>query len=356
MPENRSNTPAAGTGAPSPFAGPPSAGDRWVRRAILLVALALVAVVAWLGFNYYQDMRLATSEAPSARAVSNLRNIVTKDPDNALARVRLAEAMMANDQAEEAVEQLQQALKIDKDNIPALMDLGLVAMDRTEWQKAEGYWRRVIDLLKSNEMASQDKRLASAHYDLGTTLVELKRYEEAVAELKESIRIKRDASPVHYMLSVAYARLNLAEQQKKELQIVVAFDPQEPQANYDLGRLLLKEGDAAGAAELFRIAADRAPDEIDLPQQALDEFGDAPAHLSTARRLQAKEPKKALDEARIAAAIDPSSADAVRLTAVLWERAGDAKRAQNAWERLLELIPGDAKAASEIKRLNPNGN
>jgi tetratricopeptide (TPR) repeat protein len=345
---------ASPANAATPFEPSVRRADRWLNRAIVASALAVLGVLLYLGVSYYQDARLADTQSPAARAVSNLRNIVTASPNNAMARVRLAEAMMANGQQREAVDQLGEALKIDKELVPAMTDLGLIAMEQREWKKAEEYWGSVIELLKRNPMSGQDQRLADSYYYLGTTLVELKRYEEAVADLKESVRIKRDAAPVHYMLSVAYQRLGLPDQQKRELEIVVAFDPQNAQANYDLGLLMLTAGDAAGAAELFRIAADRAPDGITDPQKQLDALGDAATHLAAARRYTSSDPKKALAEARIAAAIDPADPELVRLIAQLWEKTGDVKRAQNAWERLLELVPGDKQATDEIKRLNPD--
>jgi len=345
---------AAPTGETSPFATPPRRYDRWLNWGIAAAAVAVLGVLLFLGVTYYQDAHRADTESPSARAVSNLRKMVTASPNNAMARVRLAEAMMANGQESEAIEQLGEALKIDKELTPALTDLGLIAMERREWTKAEEYWGTIIGLLKRDSMSGQDQRLSEAYYYLGTTLVELKRNEEAVANLKESVRIKRDSAPVHYMLSVAYQRLGLPEQQKRELDIVVAFDPENAQANYDLGLLLLKAGDKAGAAELFRVAADHAPAGITDPQKQLDALGEAAAHLAEARRYKDSDPKKALAEARIAAALDPANPDSVRLIAQLWEKTGDTKRAQNAWDRLLELVPGDKQATDEIKRLNPD--
>jgi Tfp pilus assembly protein PilF len=156
------------------------------------------------------------------------------------------------------------------------------------------------------------------------------------------------------MLSVAYQRLGLPDMQQQELTIVLAFDPQEAQANYDMGLLLLKQGDVAGAAELFRIAADRAPEGVTDPQKQLDLLGSAATRLAQAVELQKSDPKRALVDARIAAALEPSSASAVRLVAQLWEANKDPKRAQNAWERLLELVPGDAQATDAIKRLTSN--
>ncbi|MDO8964517.1 MAG: tetratricopeptide repeat protein [Coriobacteriia bacterium] len=336
----------------SPFDATGRRGDRIVEWAIRIAAALAIGLVLYIGWSYYQDWRLSQTQSPAARAIANLRNSVGASPNSAILRVRFAEALLANGQRGEAIAQLDAALKIDPEFPSALSALGLIAMDQEEWPKAEGYWIKLIDILSKGEMAKNDQRLADAYYDLGTTLVELKRYEEAVTNLKESLRIKRDASPVHYMLSVAYARLGLPEQQQKELEIVVAFDPNLAQANYDLALLLLKKGDRATAAELLRIAVDRAPTGVELPQQELAKFGDAETHLALARSLKASDPKKALQEARIAAALDTMNADTVRLIAQLWDKTGDKTKAQNAWERLLELIPGDTEATAAIKRLN----
>jgi tetratricopeptide (TPR) repeat protein len=351
MDETRNMIDADETAGPSPFGPRKAPVEPWIKLATWTVGVAIVAVAAFIGWSYYNDVQLSRTQSATARAVSNLSNIVAKNPSNATARVRLAEAMIANDQQSEAILQLQEALKIDKENVAALSDLGLIAMDRKEWKKAEEYWIQLIDLLSADQMSSKDQRLAEVYYFLGTTFVEERRYEEAVANLKESIAIKRDSSPVHYMLSVAYQRLEIPDQQRQELEIVLAFDPTQAQANYDLGLLTLKDGDVAQAAEMFRISADNAPANVVEPQKELDKLGEADARLASARELREEEPKKALTEARIAAAIDPKNADAVRLVAQLWEAEKDPKRAQNAWERLLELVPGDPTATDAIKRL-----
>jgi tetratricopeptide (TPR) repeat protein len=339
---------------PSPFGQHGTPADRWIKVVTWALAVCVVGVGAYLGWSVYSDTKLRETQSPGARAVANLEAIVTKSPNVAMARVRLAEALMANDQQSEAITQLEAALQLEKDNIAALTDLGLVAMQRSEWKSAEAYWTKLVPLLSGEDMSAQDQRLADVYYYLGTTFVEEKRYEEAVANLKQSIQIKRDSSPVHYMLSVAYQRLGLPDMQQQELTIVLAFDPQEAQANYDMGLLLLKQGDVAGAAELFRIAADRAPAGVTEPQKQLDLLGSAATRLAQAVELQKSDPKRALIDARIAAALEPSNASAVRLVAQLWETNKDPKRAQNAWERLLELVPGDAQATDAIKRLTSN--
>jgi tetratricopeptide (TPR) repeat protein len=157
------------------------------------------------------------------------------------------------------------------------------------------------------------------------------------------------------MLSIAYRELGYPDKQQEELQITLAFDPNHAQANYDLGLLYLKAGDVASAAELFRIAADTAPDGVVLPQVELDKIaakGSAADHLAKAKSLVGKSVDAALTEARIAAALDPASVEAVRLVGQLWEKKGEKSRALNAFTRLLEMAPSDAEANEAIKRLS----
>jgi tetratricopeptide (TPR) repeat protein len=338
----------------SPF-GPHSApADRWLKLATWALVIAVVLVSGYLAVSYFSDLRLRDTQSPAARAIANLEAMVAKSPSVALGHVRLAEALMANGQQSDAIVQLNTALKLEKDNVAALTDLGLIAMQRRDWVQSEANWKKLITLLSSAEMANEDQRLADVYYYLGTTYVELSRYEDAVANLKESIKIKRDSSPVHYMLSVAYQRLGLTELQQEELTVVLAFDPTQAQANYDMGMLMLKQGDIASAAELFRIAADGAPAGITDPQKQLDLLGKASDRFAQAVANKTKNPKQALSDARIAAALDPSDVAAVRLVAELWEVNKDPKRAQNAWERVLELVPGDVQATDAIKRLTTN--
>jgi len=336
----------------SPFGTNAFTVDRGLKIAITAVLVAVLAVGGYLGWAYYANTRLATTQSPSARAVANLQAIVTRSPGVAAARVKLAEAMVANDQLDDAIVQLKAALEIEKDNSAALTDLGLIAMQRREWKLAETYWIRLVDVLRAAEMSSKNTALADVYYYLGTTYVEEKRYEDAVANLKASLTIRRDSSSTHYILAIAYQRLGYQDMQEQELKVVVAFDPRHAQANYDLAVIALGRGDKAQAAELLRISVDNAPEGVTQPDEALAALGAASEHLATALRLEASDPAKALSEARIAAALDPGNLPAVKAVAELAERQKDKARALNAWKRYLELVPGDKTATDAIQRLS----
>ncbi|MDO8915519.1 MAG: tetratricopeptide repeat protein [Coriobacteriia bacterium] len=329
--------------------------DRSLDIAIRVITVVVIVLSAYLTYMLWDNSRVQAVSSPSGRAVENLRAAVKAAPGNPMVRVRLAEALVFAGRMPEAVEQYNAALELKKDYVPALSGLANLAMQDKQYATAVSYWTKIIKMLEGTS-SSRSPDLEGAYYGLGVTYLEMKKYEEAVLNLKESLRMKSSASDTHYMLSVAYRELGYPDKQREELNITLAFEPKNAQANYDAGMLALKEGDVATAAESFRTATNWAPAGIDLPRKELDKIaakGSASVRLANA--LASKESTTALSEARISAALDPTNVTPVRIVARLWEEFGEKTRALNAYERIVELVPGDAQATQAIKRLRPDG-
>ena len=124
-----------------------------------------------------------------------------------------------------------------------------------------------------------------------------------------------------------------------------------PEANYDLGMLYLTDGDKASAAELFRRAVDNAPGREE-PLDELLALGPFEDRIATAESLAGSDPAAALPEARIAAALEPTDIDAVRLVARLLKTIGSSPEdEQAAWDRVLDLVPDDPEALEALAAL-----
>lgn len=324
--------------------------SRQLDVAVKAVGVLILVALLYLGYTAWDYQRRTQNTTIAARAVANLAEAVRKDPKNPNARILLAQALAGQGRLNEAIEQFQAALKLDEDNPAALEGLGMIALKQQQWATAEGYFRRIIDQLRGGQYAGADLRLERAYYYLGVTLIKRKQYEDAAAYLKEALRIRRDASDTHYALSVAYRELGIADKSKAELETALAFDPLLPEANYDLGRLLVEDGDLAGAAEAFRRAIDGAPGQPE-PLAELQKLGPFEERLAKATELLATDKKAALVEARIAAALDPKSVDAARVKARLLTELGTAKDAADAWEKVLELAPEDPEAIAALDKL-----
>lgn len=325
--------------------------SRQLDVALKAVAALIAVVLLYLGYTAWDYHRRTRTTTIAARAVENLAEVVRSDPKNPGARILLAQALAAQGRLNEAVEQFQAALKIEEDNPAALEGLGMIAMRQQEWATAEGYWRRIIASLRSGQFAAADQRLERAYYYLGVTLIKRRQYEDAVAYLKEALRIRRDASDTHYALSVAYRELDILDKARQELETALAFDPLLPEANYDLGRLLVEDGDLAGAAEAFRRSIDGAPGQPE-PLAELEKLGPFEERLEKARSLLATDKKAALVEARIASALDPRDVEAARIKARLLQELGSVKDAADAWEKVLQLAPEDPEAVAALDQLS----
>jgi predicted negative regulator of RcsB-dependent stress response len=329
-----------------------NANERWIDIGIWVAGAAVVGLIAFIGWSYWSHYQSERAASPAARAVESLIAIVKAKPQDVTLRLQLAEALVADNRSDEAVQQVKAALTIKKDFAPALIAMGKLARIRKEYQTAEGYFLKVLDQSTTNQ-ALDSANIDEAYYNLGIIYLEQKRNEEAVEAFKGALGVRKDASDSHYLLSVAYGRLGFIDKQKQELDITLAFDPKNAQANYDRGLMALKEGDRAEAAELFRIAADNVTT-IDLPQkqlQLLASEASAEDRMQRAQELSATNLDKALSEARIAAALEPTNVDAARLVARLADRKKDTAGARSAWQQVLHLSANDTEALAALKRL-----
>ncbi len=167
--------------------------------------------------------------------------------------MRLAQALSVAGRSEDAVEQYQAVLKLNKEWVPALSGIGFELMKQKDWKGGEEYFKRVIALTegKTPQMSGGSSG-EIANYYVGIARMEQRDYSGAAGYLKQALRMRRDASDTSYALSVCYRKLDIIDGQKEMLEYTLQFDPNMPEANYDYGLLLLAEGKTAEAAEHFR--------------------------------------------------------------------------------------------------------
>lgn len=326
----------------------------WLDIAIKVTAVLVVVGILFLIYTVVMTNISDKDKTPAARAAKNLAAAVRQDPDNAEARILFADALAASGDVRGATEQYQAALQLRAEDPRALAGLATLSMRQREWRTAEGYWRQIIEQLETGEYTGVDQRLEKAYFYLGSTLMEVKDYEEAALYLKQALRIRRDASDTYYMLAIAYREMDSPAKYEENILMTLQFDPLLAEANYEYGTILLAKGDKAGAAERFRTALDNAPAGRPEPRDALDAMGTSEEHLENARGFAAsKDASAALSEARIAAAIDPTETEATRLVAQLQEQLGNVAMARAAWGLVLTVEPNDADAKAALVRLGP---
>jgi Tfp pilus assembly protein PilF len=320
--------------------------------AIIAVAVVVVCLGAYLGLSIWAQNRADVGATPASRAIESLSQQVRQNPNNIAVRMQLAQAFSVAGRDKDAVRQYELVLSINKDYVPALSGLGFTALRNKDWKTGEGYFRRVVTLMEGTESRPSNSSLETAYFYLGTALMEQKKYEEAIGTFKAAIRMRRDASDSHYALAKCYEKIGVMDGYREELKTTLLFDPAMPEANYDYGQLLLKDGDVAGAAEHFRTAVDEAPG-VELPQKALDALGTASERLTAAKKLAAEKSfVKATVEARVSVALDPESVPAHMLLASLYESTKKQDKAAEVYRAVLQIDPGNPEAEKGLKRVD----
>lgn len=324
-----------------------------VRPLDAAIAVAMIVVIGlggYLGFSVWSAQRQLKSASPVYRGLDELVAAVRENPDDLALRVRLAQALSLAGRRNEAVKQYESILKVKDDHAPALAGLGTIALREKDYKTAEKYYRQVIEIAAKDSESANSAGLEQAYFYLGTAIMEQKRYEEAAGYFKEALRLKRDSSTTHYLLAVCLRELELPEAYRESLGNTLLFDPAHPEANYDYGRILLAEGDEAGAAEHFRISANAAPN-VEIPRKALEALGPWEKRMETARGLEKSDRGRALVEARVAAALKPRSAETFVLLGDLYAGAGNKVKARESYSHALGMDAENDAAKAGLERV-----
>jgi Tfp pilus assembly protein PilF len=319
--------------------------------AIVLVGVAILVVGAYFAYSIWSNNESLRNSSPASREIQALTKALKKKPNDVETRMRLAQALSVNGRSRDAVEQYQEVLKLNKDWVPALSGIGFELLKQKDWKGGEDYFKRVIALTEGKTPDLPGGSSGEiANYYVGIALMEQRDYSGAAGYLKNALRMRRDASDTAYALSVCYAKLGIPDGQREMLQYTLQFDPRMPEANYDYGLMLAADGKPADAAEHFRTSTDAAPYKSE-PKVELAKFGSAASRLGKADGLASTDASAALVEARIAAAVNPQSVKAYLLVGQLYEKLNKGAKAKVAYDRVLELDPGNPDATAALKRV-----
>lgn len=316
------------------------------------VLLAAVLVVGGLfGYNIWQVRQNRLNSTPALRLIEDLKVQVRENPNDAALRVRLGESYAAAGQYDEAVEQLQNALKIDPEHTGAFLDLGIVATVENDYDSAIRYFEKVVELTEGSEFEGVNDRRETALYNLGIIMLDREQYEDAIGYLKGALRIRRDASDTYYHLARGYQGLEEYDAAIEQLEIGLQFDPNYAQAHFLMGQLYTLLDDPINASVHFKLAADLVPD-ADPPQEALAAYGTEEEILAKGETaLGDGQVEEALTQALIATNIFPDSVEANLFHARVLEKRDNLDDAISVYNKVLELDANNDEAKSALERL-----
>lgn len=288
-------------------------------------------------------------------ALQEVQAALKIDPDSVDAHTNLGMILVDKEQGDAAVEEYKRALALDSDNGAVHNNLGVVYYNRQQWKQAEYEFRKALegdlrDPYAHHNLASallQEGHLAESIKECGKTLgydpnyfpaystrglVEdkLGRDVQGLADLRRVVQAAGD--PAQALLDLAdplrqFAGPTLAARQ---FQDILRLYPPSAAGEEALGRLLLAGGqDTAAAGEFQRTV------ELD-PSRATGHFLLARALLRLSRQAEAA------SEARAALKIEPKSAEALNTLGMALYQDGQTKEGRAQWQAVLSLDNKDA--------------
>lgn len=253
------------------------------------------------------------------QAAAGLERFLTHAPGHIQARQLLGLSLVELGRNDEAIAQLERTINVAPDDPAILYGLGIsylrqqyagvneiierlaklptgqAASHLLRGQTLLGrfeFERALAELEQAAKMSPDLPRLA---YSLGLAYLKLGRNKEAIAALeKELRRTPQDFSTLYYLAYLHEANEELTASRQK-LDAALKLEPQSPEANALLGKILAKQGKPAEALAPLEGAVARDPNDPDkrfLLARVYQQLGrrtDAAREFTEVQRLKAKQ-------------------------------------------------------------------
>jgi len=205
----------------------------------------------------------------------------------------------------------------------------LCELDAAQAQTNESGYEAALALCRrASALLPRD---AEPHFQAGWLLGQLGNQAGAIGELRAALALDPALPNLRFELALAYAAAQSFAQAATLLKQVVAAEPQNGKAKFQLGSVLAKQGDCAGALPLLERAAEGAQQHV-LLATCLKKLGrEDEAAAEFARARAAREGAEARMQAKYRAAIARKQAEAGQLRAAAEE-----------YRAALTLTPDDA--------------
>ena len=292
------------------FLGPVAVG-------IILIVGAFVVASIFTGDSGKSD----PLKAAIAKAEAEVRN----DPNSAELRVAVADAYLKADRFDDALAQYGEALTIDPNREDALYGLGVAHKEKGNLNEAGAALQSVIQLNTGTEGAALNPRLQGAHYYLGQVLREQGRYDDAINEFRAALALNRADADTLLELGKTFALNGNNDDASQAFDVALAFVPDFREAYVEVEKLANAMGDQAKgdyARAMLLVLDDKAKDAVPILQRAAEQGGNAHYYWALGWAL---------------------------------EKTDDNVGAMAAYQKAVDINPGEQMAAESLRRLQAGG-
>ncbi len=283
-------------------------------QSALRLAPKLTQINLNLGIAHYRAGQFES-------AVEALEKFLATNPDSIQARQLLGISLVeVGGRDAEAVRQLEQALRAAPDDVAVLHSLGVVYLRANRMEVVKDIAER---------LAALPGGVAVSHLLNGQTLLARFEFERAIAELEAAAKLNPELPRLQYSLGIGYTKLSRNSEAiaafEKELRLTpkdfttifylaylheagddlsaarrlldeaLKLEPQSPEANALLGKILMKQGKSAEALQPLESAVLKDPTDPDKRYllarvyQTLGRRQDATREFAEVQRLKARQ-------------------------------------------------------------------
>jgi tetratricopeptide (TPR) repeat protein len=262
-------------------------------------------------------------------AIEQLEQALRINPSFADAHYNLGHAFAQLGQERRAVEQYEQAVRIKPDFAEAHNNLGVVLEQAGLVPKAIAHYEKALQT---------DPDYADAHYNLGHALAQLGHVQGAVEQYEQALRLKPDYVEAHNNLGIALIRQGRLQEAIVHFDQALRLQPDSAVAQNNLGLTLIRVGSVQEAIERYQQALRIKPD-----------FAQAHYYLGVALE-QAGRVREAIGHYEQALRIDPNYVKAHNSLGAAFLQVGRAPEAISHWGQALKINPDFVEAQSNLAR------
>jgi tetratricopeptide (TPR) repeat protein len=180
------------------------------------------------------------------------RHALAVTTNNVVAHNNLGEYLVSQGRFNEAIPELQEAIRLKPEDPEALNDLGLVSAREGHLDEAISFYRKALNVKPDS---------VEALNNLGAALSDQGRFDDAIHEFNEALRLDPDTASAHHNLGLALAKKGRLDEAIACFRDALRLDPAYFEAHCNLGFALSQKGEPDEAISEFREALKLRPDD-----------------------------------------------------------------------------------------------
>jgi lipopolysaccharide biosynthesis regulator YciM len=209
------------------------------------------------------DSLLAAARS-ALRTLSGQPALLTGEGDpQAAESIRRAREAQADGHVDEARTLYRHVLQRWTANTSALRALRDIAIETRDWDEAVATQQKLVALVPPGDRAAENEWLAVGYYELGRLELARGRAPAAIGHFKSALRAQRDFTPAVVALGDAYEATGDHREAVRTWERAAEVEPALPLLAR-LERAYRLEGRPSRMINLYRTAAERAPDDLAL--------------------------------------------------------------------------------------------